>query len=435
MVNKLKLSLHTKQKEIFLDRHRFKVVVCGRRFGKTELAGQTVAYRAIKNPGWMIWLIAPTFPQTMYLWRRIKRFIPPGVVANIKEGEKSIELKNGSAIFAKSGDNPDSLVGEGLNFCIVDEASRCKEEVWEVIRPALADKLGECWFLSTPVGKNWFWEQSLTEKKDEEYKTFHFTSWDNPLLDRKELEKMKTSLPELIYRQEIMAEFIDSGGVVFRTFHSVLNAQLKPPEPGHVYVEAADVAKYQDFTVITVADTATNEVVYLERFNRLDWEYVRGRISDVSRLYYDALVIIDSTGVGEPVYEELKKVNLPIQPYKFTAGTKPQLINNLMLMIENKSISLPPIEELIHEFNIFEYKLSETGTFTYKAPHGHHDDIVTSVALVAWGLDRAYGVNVVGIIDGDTPAEQTEGRPREESEKSLWDKDDDVDVVDWDAEV
>ena len=103
--------------------------------------------------------------------------------------------------------------------------------------------------------------------------------------------------------------------------------------------------------------------------------------------------------------------------------------------MQNKEIALPVDEDLIHEFNIYEYEMSDTGTFRYGAPHGHHDDIVTSVALVAWGLDRAYGVNVVGMIDGDTPAEQTEGRPREESEKSLWDKDDDVDVVDWDAEV
>lgn len=402
----LSLTLHKKQLEIYHDPHRFKVVSCGRRFGKTTLCAIVITLLALQRPDLILWIVSPTFPQTMYMWRRIKRLIPKKYIRDIKEGEKFIELVNGSTVWAKSGDNPDGLVGEGLDFCAIDEAARCKEEVWEVIRPALADKNGGCWFLSTPKGKNWFYRMYLKEREDPNYKSFHFPSHDNPILPREELASMKNELSEIVYLQEVLAQFIDTGGIVFRNLSKCIKGDTyKPPLEGHSYVQGVDLGKHQNFTVITVFDMATNELVYMDRFNQVDWNYQKDRIVDVSKRYNKATVVLDTTGIGDVVYDNLFDVGVSIEPYKFSNVTKNLLITNLMRTIDNVLVGLPDEPDLIREFEAFGYEMSERGIITYQAPTGEHDDIVISVALGVWGLSNAV-VNVIGVMD--EPAKKPE---------------------------
>jgi hypothetical protein len=415
----LELSLHAKQTEIFHDPHRFKVVSCGRRFGKTTLCSIVIALLALQRPDQILWIVSPTFPQTMYVWRRIKRIIPRRFIKDIKEGEKFIELINGSTIWAKSGDNPDGLVGEGLDFCVIDEAARCKEEVWEVLRPALADKNGGCWFLSTPKGKNWFYKMFLMEREDPgQYKSFRFSSHDNPILPRSELDAMKRELPDIVYLQEVMAQFIDTGGIVFRNLNKCLRENtFKDPVPGHSYVEGVDLGKHQDFTVVTVFDLTTNELVFMDRFNNVDWSYQRQRIIDIHFRYFRATVILDSTGIGDVVYDDLMDAGVGVEPYKFTNVTKNLLITNVMRTLDNQLVFLPNDPDLVHEFEVFEYNISDRGIVTYGAPKPDHDDIVISVALGIWGL-ASGAVSVVGTV-GD-PFEGSKDRV----EKSNYDEDD-----------
>ena len=395
----LKVNLHSKQREIFRDKHRFKVVACGRRFGKTTLCAIVIVLRALSKPDQVLWIVSPTFPQTMYMWRKIKRLIPKKFIKDIKEGEKFIEVINGSTIWAKSGDNPDGLVGEGLDFCAVDEAARCKEEVWEVLRPSLSDKNGECWFLSTPKGKNWFYRLYLKEREEGSiYKSFCFPSHDNPLLPRSELESMKAETAELVYQQEVMAKFIDGGGVVFRNLEKCLGAEEQPPIEGHSYVIGTDLGKHQDWTVMSVGDTTTNTVVKLVRFNKLDWVYQKERIKDEVKLYNNACLILDTTGLGDTIYDDLTDAGISIEPFHFTNTTKNQLISNLMRTMDNGLVSLPRDDELVSEFESYEFELTDSGLIRYGAPRGMHDDIVTSVALCVWGMDYV-AVNVVGRSD------------------------------------
>ena len=406
----LHITMHTRQREIFHDKHRFKVVACGRRFGKTTLCAIVIVLRALSKPDQVLWIVSPTFPQTMYMWRKIKHLLPKKFIKDIKEGEKFIEIINGSTIWAKSGDNPDGLVGEGLDFCAIDEAARCKEEVWEVLRPSLADKNGECWFLSTPKGKNWFYQLYLKESTDPElYKSFCFPSHDNPLLPLKELESMKQETAELVYQQEVLARFIDGGGVVFRNLKRCLGANPSGPIEGHSYVIGVDLGKHQDWTVLSVGDTTTNEVVYLDRFNKLDWKYQKDRIKDVVKQYNNACLILDTTGLGDTIYDDLTDDGISIEPYHFTNVTKNQLISNLMRTMDNELVHLPDLPELVREFDAYEFNLTDKGNIQYGAPRGMHDDIVTSVALCVWGMDYV-AVNVVGRGD-DMPGTRYTQKP------------------------
>lgn len=420
--DQLNITLHTKQLEIFHDKHRFKVVACGRRFGKTTLCANAIALRALAKPDQVLWIVSPTFPQTMYMWRQIKKILPKKFIRSIKEGEKFIEIINGSTIWAKSGDNPDGLVGEGLDFCAIDEAARCKEEVWEVLRPSLSDKHGECWFLSTPKGKNWFHQMYLMERiEPTSYRSFCYPSHDNPILERKELDNMKAEMPELVYMQEVMAQFIDSGGIVFRNLQRCLGAMPEPPREGGSYVAGIDLGRHMDWTVITIADTATNKVVFQDRFNQLDWTYQKDQIKNDVRKYNNATCVLDTTGLGDTVYDDLTNDGLSIEPYHFTNVTKNLLINNLMRTMDNGLVQLPADDELVSEFEAFGFEITDKGNITYGAPKGWHDDIVISVALCVWGLQNA----VVNVIGRSEPQKDTDTSYTEDNLESYYDEPED----------
>ena len=197
---KLDIKFLPKQKVIYEYPARFKIIACGRRFGKTFLCSYKVILSALSKPNQTFFILAPNYAQTKILWRMIKRTLPKEAVKRIMEGELFIELQNGSIIFAKSGDNPDALRGEGLDGCVLDECAMLRPEVWnEAIRPALADKNGWAIFISTPKGKNWFYELFLRgqDPNQTEFKSFQYPSWENPLLAQSEIEEMRKSMPEV----------------------------------------------------------------------------------------------------------------------------------------------------------------------------------------------------------------------------------------------
>jgi phage FluMu gp28-like protein len=398
----LNFTLHDKQMEIYNDKHRFKVVCCGRRFGKTRLCSYIVIIRALLKAEQVIWIVSPKYAQTAILWRMLKKYLPRSHVKDVKEGDMVIELTNGSTIWAKSADNPDALVGEGLDLLILDEAARVKPEAWEVaLQPALADKKGEAIFISTPKGRNWYYNLYLRGLgEDPEYKSFNFPSSCNtsiPDFDE-EIEKRRKSMPELIFRQEFMAEFISSGGEVFQDIREILDGRLCDPVKGKSYVMGVDLAKHVDFTVLTVADITNGQVVYWERFNQIDWQFQRDKIEHVAKLFNDAVIYIDSTGVGDPIVEDLQRKDLIISPYKFTVNSKYDLVKNLNIMIKARAIHIPRNQTLIDEMGAYTYEMLPSGVIRYGAPDGMHDDCVTSLMLCAWGLSKNR-TEVVGEMD------------------------------------
>ena len=421
---KLEIELHSKQIEIFnafKAGARFLVIACGRRFGKTMLCAFIVIWDALINKGHNIWIVAPTFPQTDILWEMVIQYMPKEYIRQIYEGRKLIELKNGSRIWAKSADNPQALVGRGLDLIVFDEASMVPIDAWNYMRPALGDRKGKAIFPTTPKGKNWFYDIYMKDPKnggdDDDYHSFHYPSMDNEFLDPTEFVKMTKDLPELMYRQEILADFIDTGGEVFRNLNKVLCNCLEYPKPDHNYIGGIDLAKYQDFTVIMIADMDTNAIVFYERFNKLDWDYQKVRIQQVLKSYNDALAFVDSTGVGDPIVEDLQRVGCNVKAFKFTTTSKKQVIENLMKMVDDSIISIPDIPEIRHEFSIFGFEQTQFGNVRYSAPDGQHDDIVIATALCAWGLEKNMSTNVVGV----SPTDEVTNKFDEQRQKMVYD--------------
>lgn len=174
---------------------------------------------ATENENRQLWYIAPNYKQAKsIMWAMLMDLIPPQAVEKKNETELSITLINGSQIFLKGAEDPDSLRGVRIDFCIFDECAFITkwDEVWKVMRPTLADSKAECWFISTPNGFNHF--KDLSERTSPDFKYFHFTTYDNPYIPREEIEAMKVEMDEDSFQQEIMGEFRKMSGLIYKDF-------------------------------------------------------------------------------------------------------------------------------------------------------------------------------------------------------------------------
>ena len=183
-----------------------------------------------------------------------------------------------------------------------------------------------------------------------------------------------------------LAEFMENSAGVFRYIHSCVKGTLEEPQSGHLYIIGWDIAKYSDFSVMTVVDVESKHVVAFDRFNGIDYMLQLQRLKAIATKYNNAQVVMDSTGLGDPLLEQVKELRLHVVGVNFTNSTKQQLIQNLALQIEKKEVSFPEIQELINELSIYEYEMTRAGNVTYAAPSGYHDDCVISLALAVWGI-------------------------------------------------
>lgn len=214
------LSLHTTQKQVALDPHRFRILCCGRRWGKTTLAIDQMKGRA-SIPNSRICYIAPTYQQARDIaWEELKNDCRQAA-ENINESRLEIKLVNGSLIILRGWESIETLRGQKFNLIVLDEVASMRN-FWlhweEVIRPTLTDMIGEGLFISTPKGFNHFYDLFNIQNKDTDYKSHHFTSYDNPHLPFAELEKAKVEMTEDRFAQEYMADFRKTQGLVYKEF-------------------------------------------------------------------------------------------------------------------------------------------------------------------------------------------------------------------------
>ena len=369
---------------------------CGRRWGKT-IAGANEFIRQIwrqgegkEKSGIVGFAVAPTYWHTQRQWSEFFNFCPPELIEEVHRADRHVTLKGKRHVWFKSADNPDSLRSQGVKVLWVDEGAQISEEAWTMaLRPALMDEKGIAIFTGTPRGHNWYF-QLWTRGQDPsqtDYKSWSFPSSSNPYLDPAEIASFARDMPELAYRQEVLAEFLEDVGSVFRGVDRIVKGALELAEPHKQYVMGGDLAKLEDFTVLAVLDLEGHLCAF-DRFNQIDWVFQRKRTVQLAQ-QYNARLLIDSTGVGDPICDELHRENIQVEGYKFTSATKKDLIENLSMMIENQQITIPPIPELINELKLYGYKTTPSGNLQYGAPEGYHDDCVIALALAAWQLKRS----------------------------------------------
>ncbi len=401
---------HPGQREIHMSRAPRRIVACGVRWGKTICAAMEGLAAAMQPAERSVgWVVAPTYDLADRVFREMQLAAAQHLrhrIISMKDHDRRIVLRNmaggTSEIRGKTADNPVSLLGEGLDWVIVDEASRLKPLIWQShLSQRLIDKRGWALLISTPKGKGYLFDlYRRGQGRDDDYESWNYPSATSPFLDANIIEQERERLPERVFRQEFLAEFLEGAGQVFRNVRECATGAWQEPDPDERYVAGVDLAKVTDYTVLVILNRAA-EVVYADRFHRLDWSIQVDRILAATDRYNKCSVLVDSTGVGEPVYESLRAAGVNARPYSFTSKSKAAIVDNLALMLERRQITLPRPDlwpEGIDEVEAFEFAVTDSGNVRTSAPPGMHDDCVMALALAAWqrrpSRGRAFTIDV-----------------------------------------
>jgi hypothetical protein len=416
MAYEFNLNLHPTQLEVYNDPHKHKVIAAGKGWGKTNFVTKCGAGHAMTKDDSCGAVIAPFAKQANYDYKIIRKLITEKRIERSSERWMELTLKNGAEIGLFSAENPEAARGYAWDWVIVDEAAFCDPEIFPIIDSQVGKRSGIEWDVSTPNGKNYFYDLYCREETDpKNYKSFHYTTYDNPYYPVEEIERMRLNMDEITFRQEILAEFIE-GGLVFPHLADIMTAFPKEPLPGHQYVAGIDLAKVNDFTVIKIADSADNYEVYHMRLPHSDWSAIKSNIYTTLKRYNNATAIIDQTGVGSSVVEDLQKMtrawekgpngepeapeqgHLFLVPVAFSQVSKPELFRNYIMAQNNFTIHLinDPVVKKEHEQMLAIKSEALMGYVKYTAPKKKHDDTVIAAALMCWGLDRYAGNQLAG---------------------------------------
>ena len=360
---------HLNQRQILDSNKRFIVVMCGRRFGKSELSQILGITEALK--GGSVAYVTPTYGLAQVFFERLTKTLPfKNNISKLK-----IYCPNEGSIEFFTGERLDNLRGRKFHLVIIDEAAFISdlEDGWNnSIRPTLTDYEGRAVFLSTPRGKNFFY--SLFMKQGEnDWQSFKFSTYDNPHINPREIDDARIQLPEVVFNQEYLADPAENSANPFG--NAFIKRCIKPVSAQTIVCYGIDLAKSVDFTVIIGLDKSGN-VAYFDRF-QLDWHNTKETIKRLP----PAPIIVDSTGVGDPILEDLLREGVNIEGLKFTSQSKQQLMEGLASAIQQAKIGFPE-GVIVDELDVFEYQFTANGV-RYSAPSGFHDDCVVALAL-AW---------------------------------------------------
>ena len=366
---------HFGQKEFLNSKARFKVLMCGRRWGKSDIS-KNLAIRFMLD-GKETAYVTPNYQLAKVFYEDILNILPVEVIKSANKSDLIISLITGGILHFFTGEKPDNFRGRKFHLVIIDEASYVKDlkNAWNnAIRPTLTDYRGEAVFISTPRGKDYFHSLYLKGiNKEEGWESFRFTSYDNPYILNEEIDMAKSELPLAAFNQEYLAIPSENVANPFGIDNIRINIiERLSNKPAVIF--GIDLAKTTDFTVIIGLDE-DGKMCHYDRF-QLDWTATKDKIRELPR---STTKHIDSTGVGDVIVEELQKEMSNIVGFKFTASSKPQLILSLIKSIEEGKIKY--IEDITDELEVFEYSIGVSGHIKYEAITGFHDDKVIALAL------------------------------------------------------
>ncbi len=314
---------------------------------------------------------------------------PKEIIEKKNEVEMFIKLKNGSIWMLGGTDDTTGWLGTNTIDVVFDEYSYMKEKIWtKTIRPILTENRGTATFIFTLQGRNHGWKllQYAQQHKGARWEGWILNVNDTKCISQEELDEARKDMPDDLFRQEFLCEAIDDAGAVFRRIDNNITDKELEILNGKFFQLGVDLAKYQDWTVLTPFDLHTFKAGKQDRFNQIDWNLQKAKIEATALRFNRAKIIIDSTGVGDPIYEDLRNKGLNIESYRFTEISRKQLLENLAILLEQDKIKIPNDAILINELKSFQYQLSERGKIKMVCPEGLHDDCVMSLALAVWGI-------------------------------------------------
>ena len=363
---------------------KFHILSVGRQWGKSMLGMNMLLYWAFNDsPAKILW-VSPVYSQTNKVQKELEGAIKDSnLIESINYSENYLKLRNGSEIIFRSAERYDNIRGYTFDYAVLDEAAFMKAEAWrEAIRPTLAVNGKKVLFLSTPKGRNWFFELFALSNDNQNYRSYKAPSIDSPYITQDEVNDAKLTLPSNIFKQEYEAEFLDDGGEVFSNLSNCAFDEW-PKHRSTKYFAGIDLGRQEDFTVVTILN-AEFQVVDMYRANQKPWDQLVGEIARfVNR--YNAAALVEVNSIGDVIYEQLKSRVKKIEPFVTTNKSKVDIIEQLVYSINNRELSIPSMKlnnHLYSELEVFTYEYSpKSRSVKYGAPSGFHDDCVMSLAL------------------------------------------------------
>lgn len=400
---------HPGQQSVRRQARRFNWLSAGRRWRKTTLAMQ-IAVEAAVTGGTYLWG-APTFDQVRIGFNETRQAAAD--VADFNQSRMTVTFPGGGQIVYRSLDNPDNARGYTADGVIIDEVGDVKAAAWsEVLRPMLIDTNGWAWGIGTPRGRNWFWQEHSKAAADNDDSTI---SWqiptlgvriengrlirvlhprENPDIPFSEIEHLFRTLPADIFRQEILAEFVENEGAVFRNIRACVADGLERPSSNHRYVMGVDWAQQHDFTVLIVMEAETRRVCALDRFNQIGWDVQRGRLAALASKWSVSAILAEENSIGGPNIEQLQREGLPVKSFTTTNQSKQDIMIALQLAFEREEIGIPDDSVLIGELEAYKATRLPSGRWRYEAPEGMHDDTVVALALAYEAANRPARISI-----------------------------------------
>lgn len=367
-----------------------------------------------------VWIVAPSYAQSRQAWNELRQFMPTELVVRRKPGqgggrgsgwnedERTVWLhlntpgikRRDAYIEIKSADDPESLQTAGPDFIWITESQDIKEAAWNKLRPMLnsAGRLGRACIEGIPPYGRSHWFSRLfnyaSQNPSKLYEAFHASSFENVFLTKEQKDAIyeeKETMPEAIWERMYLAKQPDGGGTFFR--HSkIMEASVaipySAPQDGRRYVAGLDLGKKQDYTVFIIKDSRSRASVYSMEMQGTDW------MSQLESIFFEVKkwgiddMRVDSTGLGDVIFDHLLASGLPVTPFKFTSQSKYQLFNNYYIALENETVTFPAgWTTLVKQLEDIAIRQSGNGGYIFFTEAQEHDDWVDAELLALMACD------------------------------------------------
>ena len=381
-LNEQYFSSYPKQQDAIYCPERYGVIEASTKSGKTfGCMGWLLEHALEGKKGWAYWWIAPSYFQSKIVWRRFMDTLPIDRRKG-NETELTITLGNGATMYFKTGDKPDLLYGEDVYAAVIDEDCRIREDAWHALRTTLTATQGPVRLIGNVHGrKNWAFK--LARQAEQGKSGYHYaklTAWDAVeagVLERAEVEDARDALPLAVFNELYLAEPTEDGSNPF-DIKAIQDCTMPLLAEGPAVDFGWDLARGKrpgsDWTV-GIGLNKDRRACNLERF-QMPWNSTVLRIRSITGT---VPALVDATGVGDPIVEELQRGGGNYEGFTFTSQSKQQIMGGLAVAIQQRKIGFPE-GPVVDELEGFEYVYTRTGV-QYSAPEGLNDDCVCALAL------------------------------------------------------
>ena len=374
----------------------FYTMVCGRQIGKTLLLINMLLYYGINYPRITLLWVSPYYSMAIKVLSQIIdaiEFTPITKEAN--KSEKIISLVNGTRIYFRSAEKPETIRGLSIDYAFLDEAQDISDDAFnKAILPTLTAKGKKCLIAGTPKSKNWFY-QYFQRGEEDNYNSYTAPSSISPFVSAEFLEEQKQSLPPAIYEQEFEALWQEGDGEVFTNIDGVCILDEWGSTNQRTF-GGLDIGTKQDYSVLTILDR-NGRTLHIWRERGLEYSQIVDKVVYLCNQYKTDLMI-EANSMGDAVYEMIRKRYKNVQPFITTNTSKENIIRRLISDIQDGVLELPSpnlFQHLYKELQMFQYKYLPSGKVSYQAMSGAHDDCVMSLAICNWNrVDNKHKKNL-----------------------------------------